>query len=325
MSSSSDDAARRARARIDLATMSAARPLDALLPSLREPALPREPLHPRVLELATEGGIEWVLIAWSDPGGQRAMHEALRSLVEATLLAELSRTPATLAAAGPRRFAGLRLVVLHEPTWELEPAIRAFGFRNGPAELSDEVRAVIDAEAADTGRPRVAPASVWYAPIRRAPGGLGDKLEQIHGMMAGRLGAECWGTTPGGFSHLFATFAQEIFSQRIRPDADGLAALDLLLVQREPGVIRWLPPLVFQALCDFLPVAATAVHGARISWAQSEDIGGGFAHPPLVRAEDGAQGIHIPIGQHVLRWWMMPLQQGEEVPSFAAWLEDQFA
>ena len=46
--------------------------------------------------------------------------------------------------------------------------------------------------------------------------------------------------------------------------------------------------------------------------------------PPLLRVDDGGTGIHIPIGHHVLRWWMMPLFVGDDVPGIHAWVEDQF-
>lgn len=320
-----DDPTSRAKARLDLAMMSAERPLDALLPSLKEPALPDAPVHSRVLERETEEGLEWVLIVRRDPGGPRALHESVQALVEATLLAELSRTPASLAKTGARRCAGLRLVVMPAFDWDVAPAVRAFGFtldENPPA--ADVLRAV-GAELERLGDPPALPDATWSARIQHPSGTLGEHLAALHADLATALGDVTWGTTPGEFSHRFATHARRFFAEPIRPDADGLHTMDLLLVQREEGVIRWIPPLAFQALCDFLPVVAAAVHGARISWAVSEDLGDGFAHPPLVRVDDGGEGIHIPIGHHVLRWWMMPLAPGEEVPSLEAWLDDQFA
>jgi hypothetical protein len=85
-----------------------------------------------------------------------------------------------------------------------------------------------------------------------------------------------------------------------------------------------MPPLVFQAVCDFIPVAATTIYDAQVGWAESEDLGNGFAHPPLIRVGEGNDAAHIPVGHHVLRWWMMPLATGEDVPTLADWVRDQF-
>lgn len=316
---------RLARERLDVAMMNADRPLDALLPTLREPALPKTAVHPRVLEVETEDGIEWALLVWADPGGPQQLHQDVQALVEATLLSELSRAPSEIAAQGERRFSGLRLIVFTDPGWDIEPAVRAFGFRRQDAALAEDAARAVAAEAEKAGRTVGQPSSVWRAEIRRPAGALGESLEQIQRMMAQRLGQERWGSTPGGFSHLFATYLMKTFGEKIRPDVDGLASLDLLVVQRDEDVIRWMPPLVFQALCDFLPVAAASLYDAKVSWAESEDLGGGFSHPPLIRVEQAGEGIHIPIGHHVLRWWMMPLFPGEQVPSLGAWLADQFA
>lgn len=314
----------RAKQRMNMALMSAERPLDALLPALREPSIPKADVHPRVLELATDEGAEWMLLVWSDPGGPQALHEQVQALVEATLLAELSRPAERVKADGERRFTGLRLVVFPDLDWDVFPAIRAFGFRPDEATFGEDTQRAIESEAERAQQTARPPASVWRATIQAPKGALGDKLDQIQAMMADRFKKERWGENPGGPSHLFATYVAKVFGEKIRPTREGLDSLDLLVVQRDEDVIRWMPPLVFQAVCDFIPVVASSVYKARISWAQSEDLGDGFSHPPLLRVDDGGTGIHIPIGHHVLRWWMMPLFPGDEVPGIAAWVEDQF-
>ena len=65
--------------------------------------LPRHAVHARVLHVpltasaasssgsnADVGTFAWNLVVWDDPGGAPALHAALRPLVEATLLTELS-------------------------------------------------------------------------------------------------------------------------------------------------------------------------------------------------------------------------------------------
>lgn len=321
----SDERKNRAREALAVAGMSAERPLDALLPQLRATAIPRTAVHPRVLETKTATGREWLLLVWDDPGGPQALHEQIQALVEATLLAELSRSPATIRAAGDRRFEAIRLLSWAETPWDAAASLRAFGLEPDNTELTDEVVAAVTAEAERSGRTTTGrPASSWRATIRHPESGLGEKLSDVSRMMADRMGDDVWGQNPGGPSHLFATYLATTFGEKIRPDVDGLRALHLLTVQQERGVIRWMPPLVFQAICDFVPVVAATVYGAQIGWAVSEELGDGFAHPPLIRVNDGGDEIHIPIGHHVLRWWMMPLGEDEEVPTLAEWVEDQF-
>ncbi len=304
--------------------MSAERPLDALLPQLKDPARPTQDVHPRVLEMVTDAGREWVLLVWADPGGPQALHSQVQALVEATLLSELSRSAATIRNAGERRFVGIRLVSCTELRWDPSSALKAFGFVPDSSDLADDVKSVVASEAQRSGRGDVTPRSAWYATIAHPEGALGEKLEEVDKMMATRLGDDIWGASPGGPSHLFATYVVKTFGEKIRPDHAGMDSLDLLVVQRTAGVIRWIPPLIFQAVCDFIPVVAATQFEAKISWAESEELGNGFAHPPLFRVDDGKDGIHIPIGHHVMRWWMMPLAEGERVPTIADWVEDQF-
>lgn len=319
------------RAAFLAATMSSERPLDALLPELTPSAsasMPRSAVHPRVLESEVEGRREWGLIVWDDPGGPRRLHTAVQGLVEATLLAELSKPPRVRKEESERRFDAMRLFVFASPSWSIEPAIRAFGFREVPfdAASAEERMAAIRSEGRAQGRTvPAAPVSVWEARIGHREGALGDQLSSIEAAMAERMGDDVWGLTPGGPSKLFAMLAESTFGERIAPSLAGLESLEMLLVSREPDVIRWMPPLLFQALCDFLPIVAQATFETRISWAVCEELEGGFAQPPLIRVEPpGERPIHVPLGPHVLRWCMMPLHAGERVDSLRTWVEHQF-
>lgn len=313
-----------------VASMSADRPLDALLPELTkpvEPPVPQMPVHPRVLEVETDDGWEWVFTCWSDPGSMRELHKQVLALVEATMLAELSRTPERVREiVRPRT--GLRLVVFADLPWDPEAAVRAFGFRAAPwdderfAHRLDTLRD----EARSVGMPSPGrPTSMWTAPIALPPDGRADKLIALEQMMAGRLGNDVWGRTPGGPSKLFATFAKHEFGADIRPNLDGIRAFELLVGDDTPGVIRWMPALVFQALCDFIGVVAQAEFGTRIAWAECDEMQSGLAPPPVFQVvERSGQIIHVPVAHHLLRWSMMPLAEGETVPSLADWMVDQF-
>jgi hypothetical protein len=38
----------------------------------------------------------------------------------------------------------------------------------------------------------------------------------------------------------------------LHADARGLRTLEMLLVSQQAGAIRWIPPMLFQALCDII-------------------------------------------------------------------------
>jgi len=310
--------------------ISAERPLDALLPELRaarEPRVPVSPIHPRVLEVELENGREWTLACWRDPGGARAFHTQVLAMLEATILAELSRPPRGIAAA-ERSYTGVRLIVFPELPFDPGPAVQAFGMTKA-AYVEDAYAgrvSVLRREARELGiEVGEHPSQVWASEVRSPDGSLGEKLMKIHQMMATRMEDDVWGKTPGGPSKLFALYAEREFGERIPPTLDGLRAFELLVVRHTRGVIRWIYPLLFQALCDFIGVVAQAEFGAKIAWSVCEEPESGLAPPPLFRVVEASGGtIHIPIAHHVLRWSMMPLGDHDEVPSLAAWMADQF-
>lgn len=315
------------------ATMSSERPLDALLPELRggvpkpPPQLAITPIHQRVLEVETDDGREWVLTCLSDPGDARELHKAVLALLEATLLAELSQTPDRVAE-GTATFDRVRLFVFPPLPYAVAPAVQAFGMSPEPwdAERFAERVKVLRGEARVLGMTLPeAPSGVWCASIGHASGAHGEALERIEARLTEMLAGTVWGEQPGIPSHMLAQLVQAEFGEEITPTLDGVRSLELLLVGAREGVIRWMRPLLFQGLCDFLGVVAQAELGADVAWAMCEEEATGFAPPPLFRVHpDAGKAYHVPIGHHVLRWSMMPLAPGEQVPSLAEWLVDQF-
>ncbi len=306
------------------------RPLDALVPELaasRRAPMPRTPIHQRVLEVGEADGFSWHLAVFVDPGAQRELHRQALALIEATLLAELSGTPARVAdRATPRRPAG---IVLHELTalpYDAAPALRAFAMAPTPVPDDDESWAVWQAEARAVGAviaPR--PLRSWRAGFAHPQGALREKLDRIELAMAQQLGSDVWGNTPGVPSHLLATWLKQEFGEEIRPTPDGLRAAEFLLAPREPGAIRWMGPMLFQALCDLIGVIAQSEYGCAVEWAVCAEERSGHAPPPVFRIQPkrGAR-YHLPIAHHVLRWSMMPVEAGEDVPALADWLPGQF-
>lgn len=315
------------------ATMSTERPLDALLPELRggmpkpPPMLALTPIHQRVLEVETDDGREWVLTCLSDPGDARALHKGVLALLEATLLAELSQTPDRVAE-GTATFEHVRLIVFPPLAYAVAPAVQAFGMRPEPydAEAFAERVKVLRGEARALGvtLPE-SPSGVWHANIAHATGAHGEALARIEARLAELQAGTVWGEQPGVPSHMLSQLVRTEFGEVVEPTLDGVRTLELLLVGAREGVIRWMRPLLFQALCDFVGVVAQAELGADVAWAMCEEEATGFAPPPLFRVHpEGGKAYHVPIGHHVLRWSMMPLAPGEQVPSLAEWLVDQF-
>jgi hypothetical protein len=306
--------------------MSSDRPLDALLPQLKDSYIPFAPIHPRLLEMADDPtDAQWVMLWWGDLPSEPLLFRQLAKLVEATLLAELSRTPEQRRGRNPR-YTGLHLLQLTETRLDTTKPLRPFAF----APHADRTTAqawmpMVDREAKRTGVAIPSePITHFSVQIQHPAGELGAKLEQVEAMLRDRLADEIWGNTPGVPSRLAATFIEEVFHTKIPPTLDGLRTLEMLLVSTQTGVIRWIPPMLFQALCDFIGVLGQTLFDRDIAWALCEPDGD-FCTPPLLRlALASGKHIHIPIGLHLVQWCLLPLQPGEEAASLADWVADQF-
>ena len=87
----------------------------------------------------------------------------------------------------------------------------------------------------------------------------------------------------------------------LHADARDLHTFKILLVPQQAGAIRWLPPMLFQALCDFIGLLGQTLFDRHIAWALCEPDGD-FCTPPLLRlALASGKHIHIPIG--LTGWW----------------------
>ena len=56
----------------------------------------------------------------------------------------------------------------------------------------------------------------------------------------------------------------------LHADARGLPTLEMLLGSQQAGAIRWIPPMLFQALCDFIGVIGQTLFDRDIAWALCE-------------------------------------------------------
>jgi hypothetical protein len=110
------------------------------------------------------------------------------------------------------------------------------------------------------------------------------------------------------------------------PTRAGIECLEAIVVQTGAGVIRWIEPLIFQALCDLIAVMAASQPGLDVEWGVCDpDPESGLSPPPVLRVQRDGDAFHVPLAEHVLRWCVMPVAPGESVPTLGAWAEHEFA
>lgn len=282
------------------------RPLDALVPGLG-PAIE----GPRVLGLATPRGYEWALALTHDPGSDRAAHHEAAHLVEGTLLAALCQPPGDEASLN-REIVALRLFVFADVPGDLGRAFRAFGLERADVDLA-EWREPFEHL---TSRGDAQPVSSWSARVDARGSAIGAELSALQLRLMSRISG-VWGSAPGEYAAALLSALSAGSGEKLGPDLASLERVEDAIVSRRSGVIRWIPPLVFQALCDLVGVVAVRELGATLEWSVSELEEDGTAPPPVFRV---AGETHLPIALHLLRWCVMPLQVGEEVPRLSAWL-----
>lgn len=138
--------------------------------------------------------------------------------------------------------------------------------------------------------------------------------------MLDQLGGEVWGETPGGPSKLLATYVRQHFNTTVTPSRDGLHAFELFLVQDKPDELRWMPPLIFQALCDFVGVVLQAEYGLSAQWALCTPDDDGFAPPPVLRVATATGYEQIAIGERIVKWCVMA--RGGHAPTLAEQVDE---
>lgn len=315
----------------DPTTPPAAGTLQELFPALAKPtpSLPLEPLHPRVLTVEEPAGAALVLTCWRNPGGAAGLHAGLRPKVEAALLAELSR-PASELVELTHELRFLRLAVFDDIGGDVPAALRAFGLAPVPLSAVQDCRGWRDALAHLRGEAQRLghvvpddPLSAYEADIQ-LPTRTAAGIQALEHALRQRLGDEVFGARPGALYAHLAALAPQHLGITLTPTCEGLATLEHELMSLAPGPIRFIPPAIFQAVCDFVAVIAAREFQRRVEWAPSEADELGLCPPPLVRAYLDDAWVHIPLGLHLLRWCVMPVQPGEVVPPLADWVLDQF-
>ena len=300
--------------------------LDTLVPGLRQkperwPALP---VHPRVVHAQLRPGQRSIVVASFAPAASaRALHGALKPLIEAALLAELSR-PGSELADDDSRLAGIELFAFTPQPFDPGPALTPFALL--PAPLDDA--AARPAVALLRREAQLVTAEVPDEPCARFSAGLLRSPHPLAGELSRRLRAEvpphAWGERPGLLARAAADALESLGHGGVGPDRAGIERLEEVVVHHTPGVVRWIDPLLFQALCDLVAVAAVSA-GLSVEWGICEpDPDTGLAPPPLLRVAREGESFHVPLGEHVLCWCVMPSVRGEAIPSLGAWAEHEF-
>lgn len=294
------------------------RPLDALLPELSGTTASSSAtdgagpaFHPGVLVVETDDGYEWAFACWRDPGGAKELAAELDRYLEAVLLAKMSE-PSDVTAAD-KDFTGVRLFLYDEVDGSSD-TLAELGFTevpSAPDQFTERLRSFAD-EARQSGwTVGSTPSSIWYAPIVRPEAELSRHAEEIDARMRQELGDLSWGEDPGVYSKALAEQIQARFNVGITPTLDGLEKMDLFLVEHAERSIRWIPPMVFQGLCDFVAVVAHASGSTQVQWAVSETTNG-WTSPPAIRVRGAGGTADIPIGRRLLQWAVMPQSKGSD-------------
>ncbi len=301
-------------------------PLDDLAPGLRQKSerWPALPVHPRILEAAREDdSFSLVMASFAPAANLKTFHAALKPLVEAALLSELSRPVEELRTRrGPLRELELYSFTAHP--FDATPALSTFGL--GPAPLDDarsrttlallrRESQLIDGLSTDEPLSRhsvkVVPSS---HPLCKP---LADALLT---RVQSPFGAE-----PGVLARELCEFLNHQGFRGVEPTRSGIERLETVITHDAPFVIRYMHPIVFQALCDLIAVAAITTWKRDVEWGVCEpDPDTQVTPPPVVRVHRDGDTFHVPLGEHILKWSIMPAQVGETIPTLGAWAEHEF-
>ena len=250
------------------------------------------------------------------------LHSALKPLVEAAILSELSRPGLAVAqeyAPPSRVFLYVFQPLSFSPTGALGPLGLAPSSLNAPA--SAHPLALVRREAQHVEQAPEEPLACFEAKVEVGGHPLRDKLH--HELMRyGNNGP--WGAAPGLWAKAAADALHGLGLRGVGPSREGVERLAAVCAHEIPGVVRWIDPLSFQALCDLIAVFAAERIPGGVEWGLCEADDDGLTPPPVLRVTKDQQSFHVPLGQHVLQWCVMPCRESEQIPSIGEWMEHEF-
>lgn len=302
-------------------------PLDELVPGLRRKAdkLPALPVHPRIVRpRRPDGTSNLVMLSFRPAQNVRALHAALKPMVEAALLSELCRAPSEVTE-DYALLSELTFLMFEEQGFDPLPALSPFGFERVDLNARDaaQVLGLARREAqllADTVRDE--PVARYRARVEVSPHPLARRL---HDALIEHGPKGHWGREPGRAARTIADWLAHQDVPGIAPTRQGIELLESIVVQQTPGVVRLLEPLVFQGMCDLIAVLAASRGHLNVEWGVCEpDPETQLCPPPVLRVTRDEETFHVPLGEHVLRWCVMPISFGEKIPTLGEWAEHEF-
>lgn len=300
-----------------------------LFPHLGQPPaeVPYAPVHVRALAFEEGASLTLGFVVWALPANATALRRDLGQRIEAALLALLSRTVDDVSEEGERRPSRIRVLFFEAPGPDTEAALAPFGLAQvayDPVAMAPTMSHV-RGEALRCGAPSPdAPAAVFEVAVALPDAERGETLASVELALREAVAGTVWGASPGSFFRALSTVLVARGEAPLAASTEGIDRIELLAGQFVPKRIRWIPPMVFQALCDAVGVVASREFGRKVDWASCEPDDDGLAPPPLLRAKLPDGVVHVPIAEHVLRWSMMPLADGEIPPPLGDWAADQF-
>lgn len=300
-----------------------------MFPHLGTPAeeVPLADVHVRALAFEDGPSLTLAFVIWKLPTSPAVLRRELGQRIEGALLALLSRSADDVLAEGERRPSRIRVLFFDSPSAESEAALAPFGLAKVPydavamAATMSHVRG--EALRCGTTAPDE-PSAVYEVEVAPPAAERGAVLASVELALREAVTGTVWGEQPGSFFRALSGVLAARGEAPLPATTESIDRLELLAGQFVPARVRWIPPAVFQALCDVVGVVASREFGRKVDWAASEPEEDGFAPPPLLRAKLPDGVVHIPIAEHLLRWSMMPLAEGELPPPLADWVADQF-
>lgn len=283
---------------------------------------------PQTLDVELEHGHAWTLLCWGAPDTPDQLASLARARVEATLLSGLTQPPRVMHERG-RRYLELTLLCFASAPG-LEAALAPMGWERSLyiPDHHEARMAVAQRAAHNEGRTLPdQPASVWRMPIHHPEGEHGDLLRRAQATMAARMGDDLLGATPGGPSRLLANLLKARARLHITPDWAGLDALETTITQRDVSGVRWIPPLLFQALCDFVGIVLHSELGVGVECAICDERAPGLYAPPMMRIRPAVgRPQTLRVGIELVRRCVMPVTGDDATaePVIGAWLRERF-
>ncbi len=321
--------------------MDESRPLDSLFPELaqsRGPSAPNAPdtqgalddpsadappISARVFEVELDKGWVWSTATWCPSDPPEAFQAELGRLIEATALQELSKPPA-YAGGAAREVLGVDLFAFRALDEDELEAVTRWGFEP-TAYVPDAFASRMlswqnEAKVGGWAEPE-SPDVLYFARASRPDARLWQSMTRAHEAVAEALHKEVWGARPGMLSKVMVDALSKELSISVEPTLEGLKTLDMLLVDRVEGCLRWMPPMVFQGLCDFIGVVMMAEMGQQVQWGMCGPAGHDMFLPPLLRIGNNRKGHRdLEVGRELIRLCISPIPPGSETIQLKDWL-----